>query len=193
MNCPCCRFYFGSFLTVCWFLRPDLSIEPWLSWNSLCRADLPQIQRAPPTFVCPPSMSAEIKACHLSEPLFTSGRTRQVYIFSLLTILFLFCFWAASEIFWSVHRPDFASSFILHLLSLLFRVTAVLETHVGWQTTRIYFCSLCPPALPQSPLSLKLSSWLLSCHKQLGSSCPPFCHNRTQWCRLLLHLPLSFG
>lgn len=117
-------------------------------------------------------MSAEIKACHLSEPLFTSGRTRQVYIFSLLTILSLFCFWAASEIFWSVNRPDFASSFILHLLSLLFRVTGVLETHVGWQATRVYFCSLCPPALPRSPLSLKLSSWLLSCHSSLGPHVP---------------------
>lgn len=134
------------------------------------------------SYLCPPS--AGIKACHLSEPglqsLFTSGRIQQVYLqlpYRIVSVLF----WAASEIFWSVNRPDFASHFVLHLLSLLFWIRVVLEIHVGWQATSIYFCTLCHPALPWSPLSLTSSLRLLSCPMQLGSPFPPFCCNSTQW------------
>jgi hypothetical protein len=35
------KFFFLGEGSFSWELRKVLSIEPWLSWNSLCRPDLP--------------------------------------------------------------------------------------------------------------------------------------------------------
>jgi hypothetical protein len=83
------------------FLRQCFSVQPWLSWNSLCRPGWPQTQKS--TCLCPPGGGIKGVRHHCPADFC-------LLLLLLLTMLCLVCFFVC--LFW----------FFLYLLTIYYGV-----------------------------------------------------------------------
>jgi hypothetical protein len=102
------------------FLRQGFSVQPWLSWNSLCRPGWPWTQKS--TCLCLPS--AGIKdLCHHSPPLFFCffdyfSRLFSLCIFFVLNFFHFLLDYIFLYFFKAFIRFLFKGHYYLHIMDL---------------------------------------------------------------------------